>query len=560
MSKRKEKKHKFTPLNLPVSQDYIFQAKRTKMLFWGSLAGLLFLFYFLFDTVFQENTFIASGLLSSQHANFEKQCTTCHVAAESVSDALCSGCHEKTSELDIYDYKAHYLYRSNDFQRISRDSLHKYAAFELPCSACHMEHGGRKASIIQVTDEQCRQCHGFNSFNDGHPEFSFRRTLSADDSTLKMTHVRHTAFVLQAIKGIENIDVLIPTLQAESMDFIYFFEAACLYCHQPEPDGKKFKRIDFAQHCKACHIKADAIVAGLPKFDPADPGRPGVKTIRQLQAKSKPGLSWTFASNANLIVDENSEVSKNPLSHKDPWIMANLKQIQKTLFPGEGLYDLLLTYGSASVARQDTLYNEAIFTLQNYVNELNDRAELKAEIEKINSLLKIARGKLQRPSAKRTLSIFRSPSEMPDNTLSAARQAGWLQLAFDLTETTGPQCQKCHLVENAAIARVQSDQDVLIRAEFDHRAHILEKRCTECHRNIPMDAKRLKSSTANYSDFKQRFPETFQADKAVTMNIPAIKSCQECHADGKTDNRCITCHKFHPNQNRRSNLQLFVRR
>ena len=47
-------------------------------------------------------------------------------------------------------------------------------------------------------------------------------------------------------------------------------------------------------------------------------------------------------------------------------------------------------------------------------------------------------------------------------------------------ELTMP-CQRCHLVEDATIARVHSDQRAMRRAEFNHRAHILQRRCLDCH-------------------------------------------------------------------------------
>lgn len=106
--------------------------------------------------------------------------------------------------------------------------------------------------------------------------------------------------------------------------------------------------------------------------------------------------------------------------------------------------------------------------------------------------------------------------------------------------------------------RVQADQDVLIRAEFNHRVHILEKRCTECHTEIAIDEEKLKYAVENLTEFKQKFPQAFKTDRAATQNIPRLNSCQGCHAKGRVSNTCVTCHKFHPNKENRANLQLFV--
>ena len=55
-----------------------------------------------------------------------------------------------------------------------------------------------------------------------------------------------------------------------------------------------------------------------------------------------------------------------------------------------------------------------------------------------------------------------------------------------LVEDLTTPCRQCHRVENATIARVQAGQDALRRAEFDHRAHILQARCLDCHAEIPI--------------------------------------------------------------------------
>lgn len=541
-----------------MSAGYLLPASRRTMALFGSGIGAAILLYFSFDMIFQKSRFISTGVISSNHANFETECAACHKPGNSVADALCSSCHEKTSERMVYDFASHYLYRSNDFQRTSHDTLQKYHDRELPCRSCHVEHRGRDAIITEVPDSKCLSCHPYGSFNSNHPEFEFARAKSLDDSTLKMTHLRHTVFVLQQMKGMEQIEPLFKTLKAETMDFVHFYEAACLYCHTPEPDGKNFKNIDFDKHCAQCHLKVDAVVQGLAKFDPGNPTAPGAETIRQMQQRGGPGLAWTFAANPNLVSEQDGEVSKNPVIHKDPWILENLKRIRKTLFPADGLFDLLNSSGPVSQQRADSLYSEVIGALQLYANELQNRSELKGEINKINTLLNLAKQKLETPSPARTAAPFDFSFANSNRRLTEDQRAGLQQLAFDLTRADGPECQKCHVVENASIRRVQADQDVLIRAEFNHRAHILNKRCTECHTSIPVDEKKLRFAVERFSEFEQTLPQTFKADRAVTQNIPTIRSCQSCHAEDKASNRCVTCHQFHPNKAHRSNLRLFL--
>lgn len=558
MSKRKRKKQQFSPANLSVSQDYVYPGSRKSMVLLGCIVGLGFLAHYAFDALVLQNSFVSSGVVSSSHANFETACRSCHEAGNDVSDALCSSCHEKTSAFPVYDFKAHYLYRSHDFERLAKTALQKHEDQEMRCSACHVEHRGRAADISPVSDKKCLACHEFGSFNEHHPEFEFVRKSAPDDSTLLMTHLRHTVFVLQEMKGIEGLDELFQTLKAETMDMSHFFELACLHCHNPDADGTNFRNLSFDRHCAGCHVKASAVVLGLPKFDPQKPGTPGVETIEQMQQRGGPGTAWTFTTSANLVSDDNGEVTKAPVWHKDPWIMENLKQIRQKVFAGDGLFELLRTSGDVPKSRIDTLYSEAVHSLQTYADELQIRGGLQRELGKINKLLNSARRRLQAPSAQRTGEVFAFPSGRPNPALSEAQRAGFLQLAAELTSVDGPECRRCHIVEQASFRRVQADQRVLIRAEFNHRAHILEKRCTECHSEIPLDEEKLKLAVTQASEFEKRFPEVLAADRAATQNIPNLSSCQECHTGASVSNRCITCHNFHPNKQHRSGYRLFV--
>ncbi len=542
-------------MGLPVSRHYIAQVSRKGMVLFGCILGAVFLTYFFFDAAYNKNSFISSGVLSSGHANLQKKCDSCHNPGHSVADALCSGCHEKTSIHDIYGFNSHYIYRSQSADRVSPEALNKHAGKEMSCSSCHVEHRGKEANISLVSDKKCLSCHEFGAFNQDHPEFDFAKSGDPDDSTLLMTHIRHTAFVLKETKGISSIDALFQSLKIKTMDFTHFFEEACLYCHTPDSDGKSFQNINFEKHCARCHLKADAIVQGLPVFNPVLPEQAGVETIRQLQFRGGPGLSWAFSANPNLTYTEDGEVTKNSIYHKDPWIMENLRQIRKKLFPGTGLFDLLDTSGEVTQQRVDTLYNQAIRQLQSQTNELQNRSELKGELGKINILLDKARQQLQKPLSARSKARFQFPFNKTNQRLSESQRATFLQLAVDLTAEGGPQCRKCHIVANASVARVSAAQGVLINSEFNHRAHVLEKRCLECHTEIPITENIMKMAVENYATFKEKFSSIYHVDRAETQNIPKLLTCQKCHSDEKVSNSCTTCHKFHPNKRYRSSLQ-----
>ena len=100
------------------------------------------------------------------------------------------------------------------------------------------------------------------------------------------------------------------------------------------------------------------------------------------------------------------------------------------------------------------------------------------------------------------------------------------------------------------IARVQEDQRTLRRAEFNHRAHIIEVRCLECHTRIPI--------TENLDASISLYEIDPASDHAGILNLPGIEVCRECHNPRLASDRCTTCHLFHPDQSRRSELVLYV--
>ena len=109
----------------------------------------------------------------------------------------------------------------------------------------------------------------------------------------------------------------------------------------------------------------------------------------------------------------------------------------------------------------------------------------------------------------------------------------------DLTEA----CRECHQVRNATIVRVDSDQRELGRAEFDHRAHIVQRRCLDCHSEIPI-AEHLETEA-------KPAPEL---DHSGIYNLPVVDTCRECHDPRQASDRCVTCHLFHPDKGARAEL------
>lgn len=520
------KKHKgaFGNFSLAVTKKYLYPASRRRLIIFGAIAALGMLALYLVDSFFLQSSLTTSGPLSSYHAKFEQDCNSCHEKFQSVTNANCSGCHEKAGDkLGIYTLTSHQVYRSGDLKRV------KSPHAEQACSLCHQEHLGREARITNVTDAQCLVCHEFGSFNKKHPQFAFAAKHVADDSTLKFTHIRH---VQEVVKREKLVDI----------------ERACLYCHNPRPEGKRFAPIAFETHCQTCHLTTNVETPALRTANGEEPNVPGVITLEAMKNDGSPrAQAAAFISPNEFQIKPGNRVVKTRVRHEDPWIMENLRRLREKFYPASEFDELLKTSGTLSSSNQTLLtrqvYEEALETLQTYAAGLRARPEPEVQLElvRVDSLLKATRNKLQRAG-------LDAQFMMPPMKKSNARREEVDGFVNNLTKP----CQECHMMEEASIRRVQQDQTVLTRAEFNHRAHILQTRCLDCHTEIPILAPKNNSAASNTMVLAK------SKDRSAIQNLPRIENCQTCHNAEETSNRCATCHVFHPNKTQRTSMLLYL--
>jgi hypothetical protein len=346
-----------------------------------------------------------------------------------------------------------------------------------------------------------------------------------------MTHIRHTKAVLTALGTAQVV-------------------RACLECHQPTDDGRGFRPIDFDAHCRSCHPMADKQTSLAPIWSGSAPGTPGVRTLSAIRDSREPGTVWS-----NLMSDAafselpgGAGVIKRSLEHRDPWILDNLRFIRRAISPDAGgdALELVPTSGPASDETDADVYADAIRLLEEQVDALRGRGEeeLRPEIQRADSLLASARARIRNPVR---LARERMSTEKP--AAGTPPLADDPQAWSDLAQTLSSQCQKCHRIEDAVIARVQTDQKVLDRALFDHRAHVLDGSCTDCHYRIQV-----------YPDMPapegQLVYGYVDVDSSSCQNLPPIGNCRECHTPREAASDCVTCHHFHVNKTERTNLLL----
>ncbi|MGI9625436.1 MAG: cytochrome c3 family protein [Longimicrobiales bacterium] len=466
--------------------------------------------------VLGKDELLSNGPLSTSHALFGSDCTSCHTPTQGAVDMKCSNCHEKQGDqLGVYSFASHYAYRSNDPDRSAPSSA------ELGCAACHREHQGRDAQIFPPTDQQCTSCHEeIESFTAGHPEFDILAENIADADNLRFPHVLH----VREVGAEEEIEDL---------------ELTCLYCHNGEPDGKTFKDISFEEHCGSCHLTSSTRTPPLP-VRPGSGGI-GVQTLAQIQDGAGAGRLWADYANPNEFQVQGNRVTKRPLYHADPWVLDNLNRLRQELYEGGGLEELLRVSADVPIDERRTLYEEAMNTLRDGIRALRDEPsqQVHDELERLEGLLATVERRLADPLTPLNDAQFRvGPGDLREGVSEEERTA-YEALIGDLTAA----CQDCHVVENATIKRVRADQTTLTRTEFSHRAHVTHARCLDCHTAIPI---------REFADSDED-PEPAQ-DHAGIQNIPAIETCRTCHTDEQASNECTSCHVFHPDKTQWSNL------
>lgn len=516
--RKRYEKGVFTRSRLPVAARYLVPDSRGRLFLFGAILAAVLLVPLVLDATMGSARLVSSGPLSSQHTIFGKDCATCHTPVEGPTDQKCESCHEKQGDaLGVYSFDRHYLYRSDDYDRSAPSSS------ELQCASCHVEHEGADAALVDVDEGTCIACHEFGSFDQGHPEFRFAQEQIRDPSNLHFPHIYHVDEVM---------------LDQDFTDL----EQACLQCHEPVDDGSGFQSISFEKHCDSCHLSAREATPALPLVNGSGPGVIGLADL--LSAPGPAASTWVGYANPAEFAQVGGGLRKQPVYHADPWILENLRRLRAELFPGTELADLLTTSSEVDGADIELLYQEAIANLRSQMLTLRGEPDgsVQRELEALGEALAEAERRLADPLT--PFDETRFDVRSTDRSSEELDLDAYREVVDGLTEA----CQECHLVQDATIRRVQTNQSTLHRADFDHRAHIIHARCVDCHTQIPI---------ADYAGGDEDPPEG--TDHSEIQNLPTIATCQSCHSPSGTSDGCTTCHAFHPDKSQWSNLSRFHR-
>ena len=528
-------KGRFSGAKLPLASSYIYPRSRNRLVLAGGCVAALVAGLLLADFVWGRRTMFSSGPVASAHASLEGYCANCHTSFSTgdfgADSVRCAACHERAGDiLGVHTFDAHYVYRSADAGRAYRRDG------ETACAACHPEHRGREAMITSASDAQCAVCHGFRSFNDGHPQFRFVASGEPDEGTLSFGHIRH-------VKEIRDRDRLDDV------------EKTCLYCHQPRAAGRGFEPIDFDLQCRTCHLGAGVRSANLPTRAAGAPivveGAGGVvidlgvETLETIRTRQGPGEQWALSAYPGDFRTLGRRVMKTRVEHRDAWIAHNLRQIRAAIYPSSGLADLLPASARVPEDEVEVLYEESVAALRRQVAGLQGQPEpwVQVQLEELERLLADVERRVADQNTALDDSRF-SLAGRRDPRLSDEQ----VDELLDLADRLSAPCQQCHQIINAMVARVQQDQRELRRAEFNHAAHVLQRRCLDCHARIPVFE--YLNDVASVTD---------EVDSAAIVNLPDAQACRACHQPALVSNACTTCHLFHPASGGAARLPLYVR-
>jgi hypothetical protein len=509
---RRFEKGFFTASRFAVAAKYLALTSRRRLFAAGALAGLGFVIFFLADA-FIGNAATVTGKLSENHALFAKDCSSCHTPGKGVTNANCLSCHRKSGmDPATFTFARHYEYHSGETDRSAPENK------EGTCASCHSEHKGRLQPLQQVADGNCATCHTQGSFASagGHPEFQFVRDTLEESANLKFTHVIHVRRVMER-------------------DSLPEAEAACLSCHVPASDGRSFQPISYAKSCDGCHLDGES----TPFVPLRGGGQPGVVTLDEIRRSGTPGTQWADHWNANEVAVQGSIARKRPVYHADPWILENLRRLRQELYPGAALADLLRTSPELTSARDARLlHREAIETLRSQIESIrgDPSPDVQREVATLNRLVDTLEARVDQPFAPLDETKFAVTDASRDTTKD---EAAYRRVVDGITKP----CQMCHLVERATIRRPQTDQRSLVRAQFNHAAHITHRGCLDCHTVIP-----IRDSLAGNDDLPR------EIDNAEILNLPSVATCQSCHTKSAASTRCVSCHLFHPDKSHLSRL------
>jgi Cytochrome c7 and related cytochrome c len=295
-SEEKENADDRVPLAPVVPDAYRRRGGIEQWRFWGPLALVAVLLVWrgadAWLQVLPGKQWNSPGRLAGPHALYDTNCAVCHPGYTPISDA---------------DWVANLLHHNHSADpnckscHAGADHNNKENPDLRPaCSACHLEHNGRDASLVRTRDAHCLSCHKdltlslaanaktpygnvlrFAQGSNDHPEFRLLRDNEPDPRRLHFNHKLHMTPGMRRTEKSEpytlaQVDAPFRDLYGKDKPATSEVNLRCDSCHQldgrdfkapaeamaqlpknalapPRPPGAIMLPIVYEKHCQACH-------------------------------------------------------------------------------------------------------------------------------------------------------------------------------------------------------------------------------------------------------------------------------------------------------------------
>ncbi len=222
------------------------------------------------------------GPLSANHSFLETQCFRCHSDQEmtpaslialhgetahhrAIDDGkLCLSCHDtiggEGGEFAFFPHTADKVSqdstgngKSNKLMMIAASGIASKHLTQnsIQCATCHQEHHGEEFNIATLSDKQCQTCHSdqFESFSNGHPEFSASKYPYSRRTGIRFDHYSHyqTHFPEELKSNPETVPA------GFDPDSNHIESESCTTCHTTGKRGEPMALRSFEKTCATCH-------------------------------------------------------------------------------------------------------------------------------------------------------------------------------------------------------------------------------------------------------------------------------------------------------------------
>ena len=541
------------------------------------------------------NNWLAPGPLTTHHAQiirkdaWDQRCASCHPAGmdspmawighasglriihdesgDSITQSsLCLNCHESLSKPEAAPLFAHGLSqealansnRSRTVQLL-QVSFNSEASRgdEIGCAACHQEHHGASFNLTHINNGRCQSCHQeqYNSFADGHPEFS--SWPSTSKTGILFNHSTHKDFHFS--KANQKFDCRSCHLEDQQADLTQLasYESSCASCHDREIRESLAKGIALL---KLPTIDAEALTdSGLsdnnwPKgaqddFDGAlSPWMKLLLAADDEAAQTMRNLGEDFSffdidatdvnqlKQAEIILQAIRELAYDLQEEGHGAILYRLRKVlgRSDLPVAEADFVSKLPVELIDQLQTEWFKEEGISSEKTF-EEVEDRTTGGGwQLDSESYSLKYLGTTHADPLMKAWLDVI--------VTLPQERESLRDALLTDLKQPSAPgQCLSCHELQP------NQDNTLTIRWEgrdrstepkgftkFSHRPHLHQPElanCTHCHQLAGQVSKlfSLNDETNKQSDF-------------ATLKK---QSCTSCHVAKSAGDQCSVCHNYH---------------